>query len=207
MSRPIAPGRGRPIDQAKREAILDAAAARFLEDGYSACSIEGIAAQAGVSKVTIYNQFGGKEELFRAAIERECDAIRRKLLFDGDGEPIRDRLLRFGLEMHAFLFRPEMRQFERSVAAETERDPAVGRAFLEAGPRRIKDALAALLIRSRERGELQFEDADLVAEQFAGMVKGMAEVEWRFAGEYDAAKSAARVENAVETIMRAYGSS
>jgi hypothetical protein len=37
------------------------------------------------------------------------------------------------------------------------------------------------------------------------MVKGMAEVEWRFAGEYDAEKSKARVENAVETIMRAYG--
>jgi AcrR family transcriptional regulator len=41
-----------------------------------------------VSKVTIYNQFGGKEELFRAAIERECDAIRSKLMFDGDSEPI-----------------------------------------------------------------------------------------------------------------------
>jgi TetR/AcrR family transcriptional repressor of mexJK operon len=97
-----------------------------------------------------------------------------------------------------------MRLFELSVAAETARDPAVGRAFLEAGPRRMKTALAALLTRARDRGELQFEDADLVAEQFAGMVKGMAEIEWRFAGEYDATRSKARVENAVETIMRAY---
>jgi hypothetical protein len=69
----------------------------------------------------------------------------------------------------------------------------------------MKGALAALLMRSRDRGELRFEDADLVAEQFAGMVKGMAEIEWRFAGEYDEVKSKARVENAVETIMRAYG--
>jgi TetR/AcrR family transcriptional repressor of mexJK operon len=204
MSRTQQTRKGRPIDQAKREAILDAAAARFLEDGYSACSIEGIAAEAGVSKVTIYNQFGGKEELFRAAIERECDAIRSKLMFDGDSEPIRERLLSFGQEMHAFLFRPKMRMFELSVAAETARDPAVGRAFLEAGPRRMKAALAALLTRARDRGELRFEDADLVAEQFAGMVKGMAEIEWRFAGEYDAVRSKARVENAVETIMRAY---
>jgi TetR/AcrR family transcriptional repressor of mexJK operon len=205
MSSGKVPRKGRPIDQAKREAILDAAAHQFLEEGYSACSIEGIAAQAGVSKVTIYNQFGGKEELFRAAIERECDVIRSKLMVDGDDAPIRDRLLAFGREMHAFLFRPKMRLFERSVAAETERDPAVGRAFLEAGPRRVKAALAALLSRARDRGELRFEDADLVAEQFAGMVKGMAEVEWRFAGEYDAERSKARVENAVETIMRAYG--
>jgi len=196
--------RGRPVDQAKREAILDAASAQFLEEGYAACSIEGIAAQAGVSKVTIYNQFGGKQELFRAAIERECDTIRSQLMFDGDGEPIRDRLLKFGLEMNAFLFRPEMRLFEQRVAAETERDPAIGRAFFDAGPRRVKAALAALLVRARDGGELQFDDAELVAEQFAGMVKGMAEVEWRFAGEYDAARSSTRVENAVETIMRAY---
>ena len=204
MSRTGKARKGRPVDEAKREAILSAAADLFLEAGYSACSIEAIAAQAGVSKVTIYNQFGGKEELFRAAIERECDALRGKLMVDGDEAPIRDRLLKFGREMHAFLFRPKMRLFERSVAAETERDPAVGRAFLEAGPRRVKAALAALLSRARDRGELQFDDADLVAEQFAGMVKGMAEVEWRFAGEYDAARSKARVENAVETIMRAY---
>jgi TetR/AcrR family transcriptional repressor of mexJK operon len=205
MSSAENPRKGRPVDQAKREAILEAAACRFLEDGYSACSIEGIAAQAGVSKVTIYNQFGGKEELFRAAIESVCDTIRSKLMVDEDEAPIRERLLNFGREMHAFLFRPEMRLFERSVAAETERDPAVGRAFLEAGPRRVKAALAGLLSRARDRGELRFEDADLVAEQFAGMVKGMAEIEWRFAGEYDAERSKARVENAVETIMRAYG--
>ncbi|MDQ3079901.1 MAG: TetR/AcrR family transcriptional regulator C-terminal domain-containing protein [Pseudomonadota bacterium] len=65
-------------------------------------------------------------------------------------------------------------------------------------------AAPALLLRARDGGELQFDDAELVAEQFAGMVKGMAEVEWRFAGEYDAARSSTRVENAVETIMRAY---
>jgi hypothetical protein len=68
----------------------------------------------------------------------------------------------------------------------------------------MKAALAALLTRARDGGELQFDDALLVAEQFAGMVKGMAEVEWRFSGEYDAERSRARVENAVETIMRAY---
>lgn len=205
MSRPASTRRGRPLDLEKRDRILEAAAECFLEQGYAACSIEGIAAQAGVSKVTIYNQFGGKQELFRAAIEHECETIRSKLVSESDGEPIRDRLLKFGVEMHAFLFRPKMRLFEQRVAAETERDPAVGRAFLDAGPRRVKAALAALLIRARDGGELQFEDADLVAEQFAGMVKGMAEVEWRFAGEYDAAKSQSRVENAVETIMRAYG--
>ncbi|MEH6724432.1 MAG: helix-turn-helix domain-containing protein, partial [Qipengyuania sp.] len=55
---------GRPADEAKREAILAAAAASFFEHGFAASSIEQIAADAGVSKVTIYNRFGDKRALF-----------------------------------------------------------------------------------------------------------------------------------------------
>ena len=58
---------GRPADEAKREAILAAAAASFFEHGFAASSIEQIAADAGVSKVTIYNRFGDKRALFAAA--------------------------------------------------------------------------------------------------------------------------------------------
>ena len=56
--------RGRPVDPAKREAIVAAAAHSFFDIGYAATSIEQIAADAGVSKVTIYNQFGDKHTLF-----------------------------------------------------------------------------------------------------------------------------------------------
>ena len=39
---------------------------------------------------------------------------------------------------------PEMIQFERRIAAETEHEPAIGEAFLAAGPRRMKDAFCRL---------------------------------------------------------------
>lgn len=47
--------RGRPRDEARRAAILEAAGALMLEGGLSAATVEAIAARAGVSKQTIYN--------------------------------------------------------------------------------------------------------------------------------------------------------
>jgi hypothetical protein len=59
---------GRPLDAAKRRAIIDTAAHLFFHNGYAATAIEQVAADAGVSKVTIYNQFGDKRALFIAAV-------------------------------------------------------------------------------------------------------------------------------------------
>lgn len=53
-----------------REAILEAARRRFLDDGYGATTIAAIAGDAGVSVDTIYKSFGGKPGLVRAIYER-----------------------------------------------------------------------------------------------------------------------------------------
>ena len=53
-----------------REAILDAARRRFLDDGYTATTIAAIAGDAGVSVDTIYKTFGGKPGLVRAICEQ-----------------------------------------------------------------------------------------------------------------------------------------
>ena len=57
----------RPSDLAKRQAIVEAAARSFFDIGYAATSIEQVAADAGVSKVTIYNHFTDKRGLFAAS--------------------------------------------------------------------------------------------------------------------------------------------
>lgn len=63
--------RGRP--SAERAAqldrtILDAAFAGFLDHGYQATAMEGVARQAGVSKSTLYGRFPTKEALLRACL-------------------------------------------------------------------------------------------------------------------------------------------
>ncbi len=52
-----------------RRAIADAARRLFLERGYAAATMAGIAAAAGVSHETVYATFGPKPALFRCLVE------------------------------------------------------------------------------------------------------------------------------------------
>ncbi|MGE8537996.1 MAG: TetR/AcrR family transcriptional regulator, partial [Acinetobacter sp.] len=66
---------GRPKDLEKRQRILSVAKALFLEHGYHASSMNQIAREAGVTKLTVYNHFQDKATLFTCAIEDTCEAI------------------------------------------------------------------------------------------------------------------------------------
>ena len=48
---------GRPKDLEKRARILQAAKAIFLKSGYHGTSLNQIAQEAGVTKLTVYNHF------------------------------------------------------------------------------------------------------------------------------------------------------
>src|SRR6516225_2867635 len=54
--------------QRKHDAIAAAALRLFLRDGYERTSVDAIAAEAGVSKRTIYNRYGDKENLFLSVL-------------------------------------------------------------------------------------------------------------------------------------------
>lgn len=197
--------RGRQPDLAKREAILAAAQALFLERGYEGVGIEAIAAKAGVSKVTVYGHFGDKTALFTAAVESECEKIRGALLFDDGQAPLKERLATFGHSMIAFLSRPEMVRFEQRIAAETSKHPELGICFLEAGPHRMLKALAGFLERARARGELGALDPMIAAEQFAAMVKGLSDMDRRFGRPIDRAATNRRIDAAVALFLKGYG--
>ena len=196
---------GRPADTAKREAMIAAASRAFFDHGFAATSIEQVAADAGVSKVTVYNHFGDKRGLFTAAVECECEKMRDQFAAAPDMRgSLRDRLIAIGEAMVSFLSRPEMVQFERRIAAETEHEPEIGAAFLAAGPHRMKAAFAGLMRAMNEAGEVDIDDVDLAVEQFASMCKGMGDVERRFGFPVDPVRDRQRIEGAVEVFCRAY---
>lgn len=66
-----------------REALLDAAVEAFARRGYEAASLEEIADRAGFTKGAIYSNFGDRESLFLAVLERRngrlLDAYERLL--------------------------------------------------------------------------------------------------------------------------------
>lgn len=63
---------GRPKDLEKRKRILEAAKAAFLKHGYHHANMNQIAKDASVTKLTVYNHFQDKANLFICAIEESC---------------------------------------------------------------------------------------------------------------------------------------
>ncbi|MEU5926520.1 TetR/AcrR family transcriptional regulator [Streptomyces antimycoticus] len=59
------PGRRRPA----RERLLAAAARRFYADGVTATGIDTITTEAGVAKMSLYNNFSSKSDLVRAYLD------------------------------------------------------------------------------------------------------------------------------------------
>ena len=84
--------------EARRQSIVDAAVALILETGHSACTLEQVADRAGISKALIYKYFPRREELLKAILEREFDALRgRGLDSIPDNVPI-ERVIRGTVE-------------------------------------------------------------------------------------------------------------
>ncbi|HCY00435.1 MAG TPA: hypothetical protein DG754_09880 [Bacteroidales bacterium] len=61
--------------------IIQQSREMFLRHGYSKVRIDEIAAELKISKKTIYNHFGSKEELLFAVIEQTHSDLERELLF------------------------------------------------------------------------------------------------------------------------------
>jgi AcrR family transcriptional regulator len=78
---------------AARESLLDAAYTALVRRPWSAVRMVDVAAAAGVSRQTLYNEFGSKDGLARALVRREADGylagVERALA--GHSDP-RDRL-------------------------------------------------------------------------------------------------------------------
>ncbi|GAB2692796.1 TetR/AcrR family transcriptional regulator [Nocardia thraciensis] len=71
----------RPGQSGTREAILDAARARFAEVGFDKASIRSIAGTAGVDPALVHHYFGTKQQLLIAALNlpMDPDEIRAEL--------------------------------------------------------------------------------------------------------------------------------
>ena len=167
-----AAGPGRPKDLGKRAAILEAAKALFIDQGYTGVSMDVIAAQANVSKLTVYSHFGDKEALFTEAVKSKCVEMLPDTLFVTDAEgPLRDQLLGIA---HAFfdLVTSDAAVSVQRVMMAPETDDRLREVFWQAGPKRTTEALAEFLRARAVRGELDIQDFPTAALQLMTLVKG-----------------------------------
>jgi AcrR family transcriptional regulator len=113
----------------KRDVIVKAAFAAFLEDGYAGSSVNRIAEEAGVSIKTLYRHFDNKDDLFVAVIQTACKAN------TGAGDPTwldlppLEGLAQAGGEHLVFVLSAEQLALYRVVTGEARRFPELGKRY------------------------------------------------------------------------------
>lgn len=163
----------RPGSPTKREQILRAASALFLNQGFAGASMDALAREAGVSKATVYAHFASKEDLFEAMIERgSSERFSHLLDADLDTLAVEEALHHIAHDFVSVLGAPESMKTMRVVVGEAARLPELAARFYRAGPGRVLAAFTAYLARATARGALKVEDPRQAAEMFFGMIRG-----------------------------------
>ncbi|MBF6024184.1 TetR/AcrR family transcriptional regulator [Lysobacter niastensis] len=170
---PRSSGPGRPKDLSKRAAILEAAKRMFTQQGFDGASMDQIAAEAGVSKLTVYSHFGDKDTLFVAAVESHCDTSLPSSLFEPSPmTPLRERLMTIARAFYTMVSSPEAVAGHRMLCTPQMASSPLPKLFWEAGPMRVQGDFAALLQRRVNAGELDIPDVARAASQFFTLAKG-----------------------------------
>ncbi len=147
----------------KRDEVLDRAIELFRRQGYSATSTAELVEELGMNRKSMYAEFGSKQELFEAALERYSDINLTRVLApieapDANAQSIRD----------AFLGYASASETSFNGLGCLMANTAVERAALDPGSARFVDAYLARLTRgfhnalenARNDGDVA-EDADL----------------------------------------------
>jgi AcrR family transcriptional regulator len=148
--------RTRAYGEESRELILDAARRLFAARGLHDASMADVAAEAGVSRATVFNQFGSKRLLVDAIAARTLATYRDLLAaaLKDEAAPTADLVRRLyqqmadGLETNRAFYReafPEIRKIALGLDADGDA-PVVRREALA--------ALEAIFARGQARGEI-----------------------------------------------------
>jgi len=157
----------------KAQAILQAGARVFLRSGYGPASMDAIAAEANVSKQTVYSHFGAKDALFEAIIEGKCSDLIRPVFesLDPGQDPV-TALKDIAKHFISVVLDSSSTALFRVIVAESGRFPELAEAFYRAGPQTAVKNLAVYLKELDREGVLSISDATGSAQQFFALLRG-----------------------------------
>ena len=132
----------------KRRGILQAAQPILLRDGLGGTTLDRVAAEGKISKMTLYRHFPSKEALFEGLVTDMCKTMREGL----ENAPLADirkpASERLAAELRAFtsaLIEPDWLALYRLLVAEGWRFPELARVFDQSGMCIIRRRIAGLL--------------------------------------------------------------
>ena len=173
---------GRPKDPGKHAAILAAARKLFFEQGPTGVTIEAVAAAAAVSRMTVYGHFGDKETLFEAVISQQASEVGRALSklsengVAGDvstSSGLRRGLIAFGIDLTAFLLRPDVQAFNRLMEGAAGSHPKLARIWADSGPRAVFRILTYQLGQASDAGIIAAPEPAKAARHLIGLFKSI----------------------------------
>ena len=164
-----------PRARAKREQIRNGARRLFLRHGFAQTTTEAIAAEAGVSKQTLYVYYPSKESLLRDVLQQVIDTVPAAQLdlpparqeADGHGA-LRDALIRMGTAIVKAGMEPDYLALMRVIIAETPRLPQLGDLYRSTIPERGWQRIADTLKQAEAQGLAHIHDQDVAVRMFIG---------------------------------------
>jgi AcrR family transcriptional regulator len=156
------------------EVIVAAATHLFLERGFGAVSMDELAAEAGVARRTLYNQFASKEEIFREMLQRILGQLERAvppgIETQGDVEAVLRLVARMILQLHR---NRDYLGFLRMVVADSRQFPWIAEEFTAIMNPQM-ERLIRLLAHLTSMGVLNCRNPTLAAHQFMGALNDLA---------------------------------
>jgi TetR/AcrR family transcriptional repressor of mexJK operon len=154
--------------------IVQAALAVFLNVGFERANLEKIAAQAGVTKPTVYSHFGSKIGLLQAVAEQQArQALTQfspSLKSTGD---VRRDLTGFAKSFLINTLHPEAIRMHRFAMVEAMTHPELVAPLLNAGPQKLAEVLQKFLEAETKARRLCCKNPLLAAQQLIGLLTGM----------------------------------
>lgn len=164
MRRPAAKERGarwRRRKEARPSEIGAAALECFAERGFAACSLDAIAARAGVTKGTLYLYFRSKEDLLKEVVRQAL--LPRIAAFEAQAKPTDPasvQLERIIASWPALVATPYLGVIPKLIIAEAGNFPDLCRFYLEEIIGRARHLIVAILRRGMRRGEFRRVDPE-----------------------------------------------
>jgi AcrR family transcriptional regulator len=196
---------------AKRLSIIDAAAHVFCQEGFAGANIDLVAAEAGVSRQTVYNHHRDKEKLFEAVVRQVTERINAEVFdtlatFPDKPVDLERDLVEFALRLASNCMCSRDGKFLRKlIQSEGERYPELFATWRDDGPGKTNAALAARFARLALAGHLDLIDPDVAARQFQALVFVDLQMTLMLGGRPSDEQVRHSAEIGVKTFLRAYG--
>ena len=155
---------------AKRRQIIHGAELVFTECGYEGASMSRIAAEAGVSKGTLYNYFDSKSMLFAVFVEQMASDTLANIFQQVREEDDPAAALRaIALCIVEMILSPGSLVLYRIVVSEATKFPHLATVFWQAGPCRAISYMKRWIEKQVAAGRLDVPDPTFAAEQFLAL--------------------------------------